>query len=202
MKEILIATGNSGKFLEMMEVLSVLPIRFFSLADKGFTNNVEEIGRTYEENAFLKAEHFHRKTGLPVIAEDSGITVDALSEELGVRTRRWGAGENATDEEWLAYFLGRMQKEENRDATFFCAMAFVSNDIQKSFFGEIRGRLLSKPSCNPPKGIPLSALFVPQGKTQVFAQMEKQEKNAISHRGNAAKKLKNFLEDTLSLFQG
>jgi len=193
MKKILIATGNSGKFKEMMEVLGDIPVQFVSLKDLGFSNDVEESGKTYKENAFLKADYFHKKTGLPTIAEDSGLEVSVLKGELGVTTRRWGVGESASDEEWLGHFLKRMEPESDRSACFYCTAVFVSDDERKSFVGESRGVLAKEPMCEIPKGIPVSALFIPEGKNKAFACMDQHEKNSVSHRGTAMKQLKEFL---------
>jgi XTP/dITP diphosphohydrolase len=193
MTKILIATGNAGKCKEMLEVLSVLPIEFVSLADLGFANDAEETGTTYRANALIKAHHFAKRTGLPTIGEDSGIEVAALQNELGVKTRRWGAGEKATDEDWLAVFLERMQSETNRSAAFNCAAAFVDGNDEIVFEGRTKGTLLQEPQCEIPHGIPISALFIPEGKTKVYAAMNPDEKNAISHRGKALYQLKDFL---------
>ena len=214
MQKILIATGNQGKAREMLEVLSDLPFEFITLKDLGMENDADECGKTHEENALIKAYHFHKKTGLPTIGEDSGIWVQALEGELGIHTRRWGAGEKASDEEWLDYFLKRLSKEENRKAKFFCASAFVfsgeekvftgasdggggfakdSEKIEKVFTGETEGELTQKPMCPLPKGIPISALFVPAGAKKVYAMLSEKEKNQISHRGKAMHELKSFL---------
>lgn len=194
MKKILIATGNVGKFGEIMEVLGSLPIEFCSLADLGIENDVEETGETFAENALLKAKYFFELTKIPTIAEDSGIEVSALPGELGVKTRRWGAGESATDEEWLDFFLRRMETEEDRSATFFCSAVFYDGEKTEIFSGETSGTLEKTPQCPIPKGIPVSALFVPDGFSRVFAAMSPEEKNAVSHRGKAMAQLQKFLE--------
>ncbi len=195
MTTILIATGNKGKYKEMMEVLGDLPFDFVTLADLELENDVAETGETYEANAFLKAEAFFRQTGLPTIAEDSGIEVAALSGELGVKTRRWGAGEKASDEEWLDFFLRRMETESDRSATFHCVAAFVDGDTRTSFHGSTLGILTKEPQCEIPHGIPVSALFIPTGHTKVYAAMSPTEKNQVSHRGKAMHQLKEFLLD-------
>ena len=198
MQKILIATGNRGKAKEMLEVLSDLPCEFLTLADLDLENDAIEDGITHEENALIKAHHFYDKIGLPTIGEDSGISVDALSGELGIHTRRWGAGENASDEEWLEYFLKRLEKEEDRRASFFCASAFVFNNTEVVFVGETKGRLTKKPMCALPHGIPISALFVPDGESKVYAMLSNEEKNKISHRGKAMHQLKAYLQRFLS----
>jgi len=194
MKKILIATGNVGKYREILEVLGDLPIQFLSLADLNLKNDVAETGETFAENALLKAKTFFEKTKIPTIGEDSGLSVAALAGELGVKTRRWGAGENATDAEWLDFFLKRMAREKNREATFSCAAAFFDGEKSEIFCGETRGKLADAPQCEIPAGIPVSALFVPDGFSKVFAAMSPAEKNAVSHRGKAIFQLKTFLE--------
>ncbi len=194
MTKILIATGNQGKFREIMEVLGDLPIEFVTLADLGLVNNVEETGDTYEENAYLKAEAFFAQTGIPTIAEDSGLEVTALRGELGVKTRRWGAGENASDKEWLDFFLRCMETEADRSATFHCVAAFVDGDTRQSFHGSTPGILTKEPQCDIPHGIPVSALFIPEGHSLVYAAMSPTEKNQVSHRGKAMHQLKEFLK--------
>ncbi|MFA6436577.1 MAG: non-canonical purine NTP pyrophosphatase, partial [Candidatus Gracilibacteria bacterium] len=100
MEPFLIATANLGKFKEIATALESLPYRFLSLKDLGFEGQqVEETGTTHEENARLKAEFFYQKTGVLTLGEDSGLEVEALQGELGLHTRRFGAGEKASDEE-------------------------------------------------------------------------------------------------------
>ena len=192
-QEILIATSNQGKLKEMLEVIQDLPFKFLTLNDLNLKNEVEENGKNYQENAFLKANYFFKKTNLPTIAEDSGLSVEALKDELGIHTRRWGKGEKSTDKEWLDYFLERMAKEDNRQATFFCSAVFVSKQNKASFTGQTTGTLTKKAQCALPPGIPISAIFIPNGLKKVYARLNKKEKNKVSHRGKALKKLKNFL---------
>lgn len=194
MNKILIATHNFGKYKELMEVLEELPISFVSLNDEKIEDDVEENGDTYEANAIIKAEFFGRLTGLPTIADDSGIHVDALEGELGVKTRRWGAGGQATDEEWLNFFLNRMQKEENRKTEFISVVAFyLPGEETLTFRGECKGEILPNPQVDLEPGIPLSAVFLPEGKNKVFSALSKHEKNEISHRGKAIKQCHDYL---------
>jgi XTP/dITP diphosphohydrolase len=194
MQKILIATHNFGKFKELMEVLEDLPFKFVSLNDEGVEEDVEEDGDSFEANAIIKAEFFSRLTGLPAIADDSGIHVDALSGELGVKTRRWGAGAEATDEEWLGHFLDRMRTEENRQAEFVACVAFAHMEHETlTFRGECTGQILNTPAVDIEPGIPLSSVFLADGKDKVYSAMTKNEKNEISHRGLAIKKCKEYL---------
>lgn len=194
MPQILIATGNAGKFQEMMEFLHDIPhIKFLSLVDFNLQNDCEETGETFAENALQKAKYFYEKTGIPTIGEDSGIEVDALKGELGIKTRRWGAGEKASDTEWLAHFLGRMENESNRNAKFTSVMAFFDGENAFSFLGTCEGDLLRAPDTDLRPGIPLSSFFIPFGKEKSLARMTKEEKKEVSHRGKSALLLRAFL---------
>lgn len=199
MYQILIATGNKGKFTEIMEVLRDMKgIQFLSLSDVNLENDVEETGITYEDNSLLKAQYFYEKTKIPTLAEDSGIEVEALKNELGVKTRRWGAGEKASDEEWLDFFLQRLEREENRRAKFVCVPTFIwgeSEDERWQTRGETWGTILDAPQCPIPHGIPISAVFRADGAEKVYAALSPEEKNQISHRGIAMEKTKKFLEE-------
>lgn len=195
MNKILIATHNKGKLEETMNGLKDLNLEIISLNDLNISEDVEETGETYEENAILKAEFFGKLTGLPTIADDSGIIVEALEGELGVKTRRWGAGEKANDQEWLDYFLERMSKEENKNTEFISVIAFYRPGKEtKTFRGECKGVILSKAPCKLEDGVPLSSIFLPDSKTKVFSMMSKDEKYIISHRGMAIKKFKEHLK--------
>ena len=194
--KILIATHNQGKFKELMEVLHDLPFEFVSLKELGITEDVEENGKEYEDNAIIKAEFFGKLTNLPTIADDSGINIDALKGELGVKTRRWGAGEHANDKEWLDYFLNRMNTETNKKAEFISVVAFYRpNEESITFRGECIGEILDKPQIELEPGIPLSAVFLPEGKDKVFSALGTEEKNKISHRGKAIKKCYEYLQN-------
>ncbi|MBU0727569.1 non-canonical purine NTP pyrophosphatase [Patescibacteria group bacterium] len=194
MNKVLIATHNFGKFKELMEVLEDLPFKFVSLNDEKIKEDVEENGDTYEANAIIKAEFFGRLAGLPTIADDSGIHIDALNGELGVKTRRWGAGEKANDKEWLDFFLTRMSYEHIRRAEFVSVVAFYRpGEETVTFRGECVGTILAEPQVELEPGIPLSAVFLPVGKNKVFSALTKHEKNDISHRGKAIKLCHDYL---------
>ncbi|QQR54335.1 non-canonical purine NTP pyrophosphatase [Candidatus Peregrinibacteria bacterium] len=192
----LVATHNPGKFAEIMEVLKDLEKEghlFVSLREIGIHEDCEETGSTYEENALLKARFYSHLSGLPTIADDSGIQVDALEGELGVKTRRWGAGAKANDEEWMDYFMRRMEKETNRDARFLCAAAFAFGKEEHCVLAETQGQIMLRLEASISPGIPLSAVFKPKGFNEVYSALSVDEKNRISHRGKAFKALKEYL---------
>lgn len=193
--KILIATGNPGKFKEIAGILAELNHEFVSLSDLKIDSKFEEIGDTFEEIALAKAKHFSFLSGLPTIADDSGIFVSALAEELGLKTRRWGAGEKATDVEWLEFFMKRMENEKDRSAKFVCAAAFVNGD---DIFGHIEhteGVITSEVEAEIKSGLPLSSVFKPVPYDKVYSALSDEEKNKISHRGKAFKKLLKTLKN-------
>jgi len=196
MQKLLIATKNFGKFKEIESVLKDTPFELINLQDIGIDEDVEETGKTYEENAILKAQFFQKLSGLPTIADDSGITVEALKNELGVKTRRWGAGADASDTEWLDFFLKRMESETNRNSEFFTTIAFIAseNEAPQIFRGVCKGIITKAPESEYLKGIPLSAVFKPEGLNCVYSALTPEEKGKISHRGRAASALKEYLK--------
>ena len=193
--KILIATQNKGKFKEILEIFGELPHEFLSFDDLEISPDFEENGETFEETALAKARHFSLLSGLPTVADDSGIIVEALENELGIKTRRWGAGETASDEEWISYFMKRMEKEGNRYARFLCAAAFVNENKEDVFLGETRGFITKSLEAPIYPGVPLSSVFVPDGFDKVYSALDTAEKNKISHRGKAFIQLYNTLKN-------
>ncbi|KKP36416.1 MAG: Non-canonical purine NTP pyrophosphatase [Candidatus Peregrinibacteria bacterium GW2011_GWA2_33_10] len=195
--QILIGTGNYGKFQEIKEALNELPFPFLYPKELNITENPEETGSTYEQNAILKARYFYEKSKIPVITDDSGIIVEALKNELGVNTRRWGAGEQATDQEWLNYFLNKIStftEPSQRKALFICCACFYDGKTLKTFHGETLGQIERELKAKIIPGIPLSSCFRPDGFDKVYSSLTPQEKNQISHRGKAFHTLKTWLQ--------
>lgn len=203
MKRLLIATKNPGKFQEISEVLRALPLKLASLADFGISEDVEETGKTHEENAIRKAQFYFKKTGLPTLAEDSGIYVDAFPGELGVQTRRWEGLHHATDKEWIAYFLEKMASvpKEKRGAKFVCYAAFILDQQDfthpKIFSGETHGIITKGLEAPLKEGIPISSCFRPAGFSKVYAALSVEKKNRVSHRGKAMHAVRDFLQNLL-----
>ncbi len=199
MRELLIATKNPGKFKEICEALEGAPFSLVSLADlKIDDRDFVEDGETFIDNAVKKARYYYDKTRILSLGEDSGILVDALSGELGVKTRRWGAGENSSDSEWLDFFMKRMEGRENRGAKFVCSACIFGKsengqEICRNFFGETVGKISEKIETEILPGIPLSSCFIPDGFNRAYASLSVSEKNAISHRGKAMSGAKKFL---------
>lgn len=192
---ILIATTNPGKFKEIAEILEPLDRELISLKDMGISHDFEETEDSFEGNALGKARFYSELAGLPTVADDSGIFVEALADELGVKTRRWGAGAEASDEEWLEHFMWRMAQEDNRRACFVAAAAFVDADVVHVELGEVLGLITQEIEAPLKPGIPLSSVFRPDGYDKVYtALLAEGKKHEISHRGQAFEKLLKYLK--------
>ncbi len=189
---LVVATGNMGK---MNEIRRILPsYSFVTMQEAGFLEEIEENGETFEENALIKARAVCRATGKAAVADDSGLTVDAIGGSPGIYPARF-AGEHATDPERVEKLLTELKNvpEEKRGAAFVSVIAYVSPEgEEKTFRGECRGVISTAPAGANGFGYD-PVFFVPElGKT--FAEMEAEEKHAISHRGRALALFKTFME--------
>lgn len=192
---LLLATSNKGKVHEMREALDGLGLELLDLSHLPVITQPEETGTTYAENAELKARHYFEESGHATIADDSGIVVEALEGELGVETRRWGAGPMASDGEWIAHFLERMKTEKNKRARFMCSIAHVDADGQVHMFeGMCDGVITDTLEADYLPGLPISACFKPDGEEYVFSALSLEQKNRTSHRGKALMQCREFLE--------
>jgi XTP/dITP diphosphohydrolase len=192
---LLLATGNRGKTIEMREALDGLGLTLLDLNDVPTIGQPDETGATFHENASQKARHYFEAAKLPVIADDSGIHIEALAGELGIHTRRWGAGPAATDEEWIRYFLDRMKKEQNKRAKFVCVLSHIDADGREHLFeGTCNGVITDDLEAEYLPGLPISACFKPDGFDRVFSALSLEQKNSTSHRGRALLNLRESLQ--------
>jgi len=190
--KIVLATRNLHKAQELSRILETLHagIEVLTVADFPDAPEVEETEDSFEGNALLKARALAKHTGLPTVADDSGLCVDALAGAPGVLSARWsGAIENA-DEENLNLVLKQMlhTPDENRGAQFVCAAVLVMPDgTEVVERGVIEGRLLREHRGT--EGFGYDPIFVPKGFAMTTAEMSPEQKDAISHRGQALRKL-------------
>ena len=200
-------TSNPGKLEELRAFLRDVPFELVSLADAGVEHEVEETGSTLEENATLKAETYCRLSGLPVLADDSGLEVDALDGEPGVRSSRY-AGHEATDDQRIEYLLGRLAETplDERQARFRCvvAIAWPRREAQgwlaepvELHSGECPGQIIDEARGAFGFGYDPVFLLPELGKT--MAELSPEEKNEVSHRSRAARKAAASLANLASL---
>ncbi len=205
MKKLLIATTNPGKLGELREFLSGIPVELVSLSEAGITDTVEETGKTFEENAILKATYYARKSGLPTLADDGGFEIDALAGEPGVKSHRWVHGDREnTDEELIAYTFARMQgiPEDKRGAQLHLVLALVNSNGSLVSTSEetVRGIVAPRPAAVHQPGFPYRAiLFVPEmNKYYDQSVMTKAENEAYNHRKKAVEKIKPAISKLLT----
>lgn len=195
MTTLLLATTNKGKIAEMREALDGLGLELLDVSDVKTIGAPDETGKTFAENAAQKAHHYFAETGLPTVADDSGIIVEALKDELGIHTRRWGAGALASDEEWINHFLKRMKNEQNKRATFVCSIAHIDHEGRLHLFeGACEGVVTPTVEADYLPGLPIAGCFRPDGEEYVFSALSLEQKNRSSHRGRAMAQLREFLE--------
>jgi XTP/dITP diphosphohydrolase len=191
----ILASNNKKKLKEMRDILHSLGLEVISQSEAGLDIEVEETGKTFAENAFLKASEACRLTGMPAIADDSGLVVSALGGEPGVYSARYG-GEGLGDEERYLHLLKNMEDAEQRGAKFVSAIVcvFPRGDML-SASGECRGEILRSARGRGGFGYD-PVFFVPElGKT--FAELGPEDKNEISHRGRALREFSDVLRGYL-----
>ena len=191
MKQLIFSTNNAHK---LGEVQALLEGKFAlkTLRECGITEDIPETAETLEGNALLKARYVHERTGADCFADDTGLEVDALGGEPGVRSARY-ATDGHDDEANKRLLLERMEGKENRGAQFRTAMALILDGEEYLFEGVVRGEILTQ-ECGD-GGFGYDPLFAPEGRSESFAEMSAEEKNAISHRGRAVRKLAEFLNN-------
>lgn len=183
---VVLASKNSHKLVEIRQITDKFGFDLVLQSELGVDIDVEETGTTFEENSLLKAEAVTKATGLPAIADDSGIAVDALNGEPGIYSARYGFDESLDDWGRLQLLLKKTEHvpDGQRQAKFVCVISFVTPDgnvIQAR--GEIHGELTREPRGENGFGYDPIFYYPPTGKTT--AEMSAEEKNQVSHRANA-----------------
>lgn len=190
MKKIVFATNNAHKLAEVRAVLNDFA-EVISLSDIGCYDDIPETGTTLEENAVLKAQFIHDRYDVDCFADDTGLEVDALHGAPGVYSARY-AGEEQNAANNMEKLLKNLSGKKNRKARFKTVIALIKNNQTFCFEGQIEGRIIDKARGNA--GFGYDPVFVPNGYVQTFAEMGADEKNRISHRAKAVKKLTDFFQ--------
>lgn len=193
---VVLATNNAKKLAELRRLVEAagLDVEILGLGDLPAYPEPAETERTFEGNAFLKAEAALQHTGLPAVADDSGIEVDELGGMPGVRSARW-AGPACDDAANNALLLAQLDgvPADRRAARFVCALAFVAPDgVRQLWRGEMPGRLADAPAGTG--GFGYDPLFLPEGSAVTSAELSAEEKDRISHRGQAVRRFVDWLK--------
>lgn len=196
MKNLIVASNNENKIKEIKEILKDLPLEIYSLKEKEIFIDVEEDGETFEENAFKKAREIYEvlkeknEKDFIVMADDSGLEVDALNKRPGVYSARY-AGEHGDSKKNNEKLLEELKGVpfENRGGEFVCHLALIDYyGKESSIEGRVKGKIIE--SIKGEDGFGYDPLFLIEALNKTFGEIKPEEKNIISHRGIALKELK------------
>jgi len=187
-----LATANPGKIREMREVLSEFDIELVTREDLGINLDVDETGSTFSENAWLKAKAICEASGLPAIADDSGLMIDALDGGPGVYTSSFGGAE-LDNRQRCAFLLEKMRGVEHRSAKFVCTIVCLFPDGRAiTAEGECPGEIAD--SLRGGEGFGYDPVFLARGSNKTMAELTPEDKHRLSHRGKALRKFAQVLE--------
>ena len=189
MHQLVFATNNAHKLRELGEILKG-EFTLFSLNDISCTDDIPETGDTLEANASQKSRYIWDRYQLDCFSDDTGLEIAALNNEPGVHSARY-AGEGRNSEDNIEKVLSKLSGENNRKACFRCVISLIIRGNEYLFEGQVDGEIL--PERKGISGFGYDPIFLPDGYTQSFAEMNADLKNSISHRGRAVQKLVRFL---------
>jgi XTP/dITP diphosphohydrolase len=187
---LLVATTNPGKIAEISALLDGLNFHIIGLSDLSQPPPpVDETGTTFIENALIKAEYYHNRTGLMTVADDSGLEVDALGGRPGVYSARYGGAELSSSEQ-IVKLLDELKgiPEEKRTARFICCIALIGTGLRETFEGRCEGIIAFQPRGSG--GFGYDPIFIDAESGRTFAELSQEEKAQRSHRGKALAELK------------
>ena len=189
--QVMLASANPAKIVELKDILGQAGIEVIGLEGRSSTEEIET-GSTFTENALLKARHYRRVSGLPTIADDSGLEVETLGGEPGVHSARYG-GPGAADADRVNNLLDKLRNvpPDRRQCRFVCVAAIAWDGGERTFMGESCGSIMTEPRGQGGFGYDPVFFYRPLGRT--FAELTAAEKANVSHRGRAFRKLVTWL---------
>lgn len=194
--KLLIATNNQGKLKEIKEVFKNLKAELVSLNEAISDFEVEETGKTFKENAVLKAKEYAKKSGLITIADDSGLEIDALNGKPGVYSARFLEGKPQKEKNQTILEMMRDTPEEEREARFKAVVAVATPDGRaETAEGILEGKIARE--ARGENGFGYDPIFIPEGLSKTNAELKTEEKNKISHRGRAFRKAIKILRNLI-----
>ncbi len=191
-KEICLATNNPGKLKEYRDILAPMGYVIYSPKDLAIESDPEETGKDYRENAYIKAKALAEKVPFPVLSDDSGLEINALGGFPGLFSARFQKDCGSREKAWEE-LLNRLKEKEDRSASFVCCICYLENKQAKPLYfeGICPGKILDKPMGQ--NGFGYDPIFYSDEAGIGLGLLEEEEKNRISHRGKAIKKLQLFL---------
>jgi len=194
MKKLLVATTNAGKLKEISNFLSDLPLKIVSLSDIGIKNDVKETGNSYQDNSRIKAIFYAKKSGIPAIADDGGVEIEAFNGAPGIKSKRW-LGKDSTEKDIINHMIkvASILPDNNRKAKFKTIISLaLPNGKVWSVDGEVEGIIAEKPYLKILKGYPYRSFFyLPKLKKYYHEdQLTSGEQKEYNHRYKAINKLK------------
>ena len=191
MRKLVFATNNDHKLKELRQILSS-EFELLSLDDIGCTDDIPETGNTLEVNASQKSFYIWNKYGINCFADDTGLEIEALGNEPGVYSARY-AGEGRSAQDNMRKVLEKMKNQTNRKARFRCVISLIIDGTESQFEGVVDGKILAEQQ--GVAGFGYDPIFMADGYDQSFAEMSAEDKNLVSHRGRAVKKLVEYLKN-------
>ena len=191
--KIIAATSNKGKLREIRSIFSSSDIEIISMGELGIYADVEETGKTFEENAAIKAQEISKLCDFAVLADDSGLCVEALDGAPGIYSARY-AGEGASDDEKIDKLLENLKGKTNRKAKFVCAVVLVlPNGERITAKGEVFGHITNEKSGHG--GFGYDPVFYADELSKTFGESDEEEKNRVSHRARALAALYEIMKE-------
>lgn len=188
MKTIIFASGNEGKVQEVKDIFKDTHYKIISLTELDDVPEIIEDGKTFEENARIKAETIFKKFGMPVMSDDSGLEVDQLFGAPGVFSARYAGAECSYEDNNRKLIAALLEKAPPHKARFVCCAYYIDDELSFHVTGEMKGEITKEPRGT--NGFGYDPIFKPEGYEETLAELKLDEKNSISHRARAFSKLK------------
>ena len=193
MQKLLFFSNNRNKVIEIKKLFNKFKLNILSLSDVGISEEPEESGQTFEENAKIKSDYGFNKTGIPCFADDSGICIESLSWKPGVLSKKF-LNEFKSNEDCFKSIISKIKNKGKEYAYFKTSISLtIKKDQNIVFNGKVEGKISKKPKGN--FGFGYDPIFIPKYYKKTLAELSTKEKNEISHRSIAVTKLINFLSN-------
>jgi XTP/dITP diphosphohydrolase len=191
LKQILFFSNNKNKLIEIKKIFNKFDLKLLSLKDVNISDEPEEVGITFEENAKIKSDYGFNKTGLPCFADDSGICIESLNWRPGVNSKRF-IHKFKNEEDCFKHIIKRVEVSGKKKAYFKTSISLsINKNYNLVFSGKIDGKISSQRKGD--FGFGYDPIFIPNSFNKTFAELSTKEKNELSHRSIAVTKLVNFL---------